>query len=162
VSVSDDKKADDGGLSVLFPGEEVKAGGETITVKPFMFGQFPRAMKLLRPITDAVRSAGIAGFDGKRFFFAQDWPLRLPQLMDEVGEPLLEFIGFAAGKPRSWFDTIPPDEGIALARAAFQVNASFFVQRIAPSLGLAVQAETGEPLSPLSSEPVTPETASSE
>jgi hypothetical protein len=157
--VSDEK---DGGLSVLFPGEEVKAGGETLTIKPFMFGQFPRAMKLLRPITDAVRSAGIAGFDGQQFFFAQDWPMRLPQLMDEVGEPLLEFVGFAAGKPREWFDTIQADEGIALARAAFQVNASFFVQRIAPSLGLAVQPAGGEQLSPASSEPTTPETKSTE
>lgn len=161
--MSEEKPAD-GGLSTLFPGEEVKAGGETITLRPFMFGQLPKAIRLLRPVTDAVRTCGLAGFDGKQFFFAQDWPLRLPQLMDEAGEPLLEFVAFACGKPRAWLDTIGADEGLALTRAAFQTNASFFVQRIAPSLGLAVQtaAETGAPLSPASFEPVTPETASTE
>jgi hypothetical protein len=82
------------------------------------------------------------------FSLAADWPLRLPQVMDEAGESLLEFVAFAIGKPRAWFDDLEGDEGIALTKLVFETNGDFFVRRIAPMLGLAVQGEaspeTGE------------------
>ena len=144
----DDKKDD---LEKLFPaGQEVTAGGEKVTLKPFTFGQLPRAIKLLRPVTDAVGTAGIAEFSAGDFRLASDWPLRLPQLMDEAGEALVAFVAFACGKPRDWFDTLGADEGIALTRAAFEVNGDFFVKRIAPMLGMAIPkaAPAGEPSPP--------------
>jgi hypothetical protein len=135
-------------IDTLFPGREGTFKGETITVKPFTFGQFPRAIRLLRPITDAVKDAGIAGMSAAGFSLAADWPLRLPQVMDEAGESVIEFVAFAVGKPRVWFDDLAGDEGIALTKLVFEVNGDFFVQRIAPKLGLAVQGEaspeTGE------------------
>jgi hypothetical protein len=142
-------------LEILFPGMDVKAGGETVTVKPFKFGQLAKAVKLLRPITDAVRDTGIAGMNGSGFVLAADWPLRLPELMADGGEPLLEFVAFAVAKPREWLDTLDADEGVELTKTVFEVNSSFFVSRIAPKLGLAVQvspetsAETGAPSSPV-------------
>jgi len=146
-------ETDKNDLEKLFAtGQEVTAGGETITLKPFTFGQLPRAIKLLRPITDAVGDAGIASFDGGDFRLAADWPLRLPVLMDEAGEALVSFVAFAIGKPREWFDTLGADEGIALTKAAFEVNGDFFVKRIAPMLGMAVpkkaEPAAGEPLPP--------------
>ncbi len=150
--------ADKGDLAALFPGREVTLStGETLELAPFAFGKLPRAIKLLRPVTDAVRAAGIAGFDGKDFALASGWPLRLPQLMDEAGEALVEFVGFAVGKPRAWFDTLGADDGIALTRAAFEVNGDFFVKRVAPMLGMSVgaPAPTGAPSLPDSSPPAT-------
>jgi hypothetical protein len=140
-------------LDKLLPaGTEVTAGGETLTLKPFTFGQLPRAIKLLRPVTEAVGDAGIARFDKGDFFLAPDWPLRLPALMDEAGEALVSFVAFACGKPREWFDTLGADEGIALTKAAFEVNGDFFVKRIAPMLGMALpkkaEPATGEPSPP--------------
>jgi hypothetical protein len=140
-------------INTLFPVEEAKFKGETIKVEPFKFGQFPKAIKLLRPITDAVKDAGIAGMSAAGFSLAPDWPLRLPQVMDEAGEALIEFLGFAIGKPREWFDDLDADEGIALARLVFETQGDFFVQRIAPKLGLAVQGSespaTGAESSPV-------------
>jgi uncharacterized protein (UPF0264 family) len=140
-------------INTLFPIEEATFKGETIKVEPFKFGQFPKAIKLLRPITDAVKDAGIAGMSAAGFSLAPDWPLRLPQVMDEAGEALIEFVAFAVGKPREWFDDMDGDEGIALTKLVFEVNGDFFVQRIAPRLGLAVQSaasqETGEQSSPV-------------
>lgn len=138
-------------LDKLLPaGREVTAGGETLTLKPFTFGQLPRAIKLLRPVTEAVGTAGIAEFKDGNFFLSADWPLKLPVLMDEAGEALVSFVAFAAGKPREWFDTLGADEGIALTKAAFEVNGDFFVKRIAPLLGMAVptKAPAGEPSLP--------------
>lgn len=125
-------------LDKLFPDRDVQLpGGEKITVRPLFFGQLPKAVKLLRPITEAIRSAGIAAFDGKDFSLASDWPLKLPQLMDEGGEGLIEFVAFATSKPRAWFDTIGADDGIALTKAVFEVNGDFFVARVAPMLGMS-------------------------
>lgn len=133
-------------------------GGETITLEPFKFGQWPRAIRLFRPITEAVKAAGIASLDGGGLQLAADWPMRLPQVMDEGGEALLEFVAFAIGKPRVFFDTLGGDDGVALTKAVFEVNGNFFVARIAPMLGLAavqpvapVVAQDGAPSSPDSS-----------
>ena len=152
-------------IDTLFPGREVTLRtGEKVALAPLFFGQYPKAIKLLRPLVEAVRGAGIAGFDGKTFTFAPDWPLRLPQVMDEAGETLIEFVAFGAGKPRVWFDTLGGDDGIALTRAVFEVNGDFFIRRIAPTIGFAVQPETmpadGVASSPDSSAPATAETAS--
>lgn len=139
-------------IKTLFPGREETFKGEKIKVEPFKFGQFPRAIRLLRPITDAVQDAGIASMSASGFSLAADWPLRLPQIMDEAGEALMEFVAFATGKPREWFDDMDADEGIALTKLVFEVNGDFFVQRIAPKLGLAVpeaSPATGEPSSPV-------------
>lgn len=150
--------ADKGDLAALLPGRDVTLStGEVLTLMPFYFGQLPRAIKLLRPVTDAVRAAGIAGFDGKDFALAPDWPLRLPQLMDEGGEALVEFVAFAVKKPRAWFDELGSDDGIALTKAAFEVNGEFFAKKVAPMLGMsmAAPAPTGAPSSPDSSPPAT-------
>ncbi len=142
-------------LDTLIPDRDLKIKGETVTVAPFFFGQWPKAIRLLRPLTESVRKTGIAGFTEQGFVLASDWPLRLPQLIDEAGEALLEFVAFAVNKPRDWFDTMGGDDGIALAKAVFEVNGDFFVKRIAPTLGVAVLPATGAPLSPDSSQPAT-------
>lgn len=129
----------------------VMAGGENLTLRPFTFGQLPKAVKLLRPVIDAVGGAGIARLEGDKFILEADWPLKLPELMDKAGESLVGFVAFAVGKPREWFDSVAADEGIALTKAAFEVNGDFFVKRIAPMLGMAVPKAappTGEPSSP--------------
>ena len=161
--MSDDKSGGD--LAALIPGREVTlSNGETLTLAPFFFGQLPKAIRLLRPVTDAVREAGIAGFEGGDFRLASDWPLRIPQLMDEAGEALVEFVAFAVNKPRVWFDTLGSDDGIALTRAVFEVNSDFFARRVLPMLGMSVQPAapaTGAPSSADSSAPGTAGTTSS-
>lgn len=124
---------------------EVTVSGEKIAVNPFFFGQWPKAIRLFRPVTDAVQRAGIAGFSDASLSLASDWVLRLPQVMDEGGEPLLEFLAFAVGKPRAWFDTVGGDDGIALAKAVFEVQSDFFVRKIAPALGMTIKADQPAP-----------------
>jgi hypothetical protein len=146
-------------LDTLAPeGREVALrSGQKVPVQPFYFGQWPRAIKLFRPVTEAVTKAQIAGFNGANMTLAPDWPLRLPQVMDEAGESLLLFIAFAISMPRQWFDTLDGDDGIALTKAVFEVNGDFFVRRIAPMLGMSIQPspQTGAASSPDSSPPAT-------
>jgi len=151
-------------LKALFPGRDLTLStGEVLALQPLYFGQFPAAIRLMRPVTEAVQASGIAGFSGAGLVLAPDWAMRLPQLMDEAGEALIAFVAFATGKPRPWFDTLGADDGIALTKAVFETNADFFIKRIAPLLGLAIQPPAGEggaASSPDSSTTGTAETAS--
>jgi hypothetical protein len=147
-------------LEKLLPEREITIAGEAITVRPFFFGQLPKAVKLLRPIAEALRETGIASLEGNGLALAPDWALRLPQLFEEAGEPLVAFVAFAVGKPREWFDTLEADEGVKLTKAVFESNASFFASRVAPLVGLvaAGATATGAPSSPDSYLPATPGT----
>lgn len=128
-------------LDTLFPGREIAVGGLSLTLQPFTFGQLPKATKLLKPVVSTLSDVGMFGVDAgapgeSRFLLAPDWPLKIVDAMAEGGDALLEFLAFAAGQPRSWFDTLPADDGIALAQAVFEINADFFSRRVLPKLGL--------------------------
>jgi hypothetical protein len=126
-------------LKALFPGQEVVAGGETITVSPFVFGQLPKVAKCFASIKEVI--------DGGN----------LIEIASAGGEDLLQLLCLAAKKKREWFDTLPSDEGLNLMAAVIQVNRDFFVQRMSPVLQRLTQAVsgTGAPSSPASSAPAT-------
>jgi hypothetical protein len=126
-------------LKALFPGQEVDAGGETIKVSPFAFGQIPQVAKIFAKIKGVIEGGD------------------LMEIASAGGEDLLQLLCLAANKPRTWFDTLPSDEGLNLMAAVIQVNRDFFVQRMSPVLQRLTQAVsgTGAPSSPASSAPAT-------
>ena len=168
-------------LQILFPGRDIpvvtygsevlegttiaSASEETIHVAPFFFGEYPQAVKLMKPLADILNKSGIMRFKQQdkqvTFALADDWPMKLPEIMAEGGEVLMSFLAFAIKKPRKWFDTLMGDDGISIVQAVFEENAIFFKLRILPLLqraGLMNPTETtGEPLSPVSSEQTTAE-----
>lgn len=152
-------------LKTLFPGRDIQVGNETLHIAPFFFRQTFQAIKLLKPIADILNASGILQFrqaGGQvTFALADDWPMRLPEIMADSGDVLFPFLAFALKKPIEWFDTLPTDDGIALVQAIFEENASFFRSRIMPLLQRAgvlnPKANPGEPSSPVSSTPDTTE-----
>jgi hypothetical protein len=128
-------------LDLIFPsGKEVTVAGEPVTVKPFMFGQFPEATRLLQPVVAAIANRGllVVGDDGIQI--SPNWPLLITGVVSEIGEDVLALCGFVTGKDRSFFDTVAMDEGANLLLAIFMVNADFFRARIMASL--AAQVDT--------------------
>lgn len=161
-----------GDMEVLFPQAlEVKVKGETISVSPLFFGQYPKAIKLFLPVFEAAKAANVffvrQDKDQKNVSFgiSADWPLKIPTLIAEGGEPLMEFVAFATGRPRKWLDTVPGDEGFALTKAVFDANIDFFNRRILPMMQKAGVAANplsdGATSSPVSSEQDTDGTTSS-
>jgi hypothetical protein len=126
-------------LKALFPGQEVVAGGETIVVSPFAFGQLPQVAKCFASIKGVIEGGDLV------------------EIASAGGEDLLKLLCLAAKKPRVWFDTLPSDEGLNLMAAVIQENRDFFVRRMSPALQRLTQAVngTGAPSSPDSSEAAT-------
>jgi hypothetical protein len=147
-------------LAALLPGRDVVCNGETLRVVPLFFGQLPQAAKLARPLVMALAESGLFSVNGTEMSLAANWVTGLPMLFDQGGEAVMLFLAFAVGKPRKWFDTLPADEGLALATAVFEENRSFFVQKVLPMLkaaGLLVESKApdGAPSSVDLSLPVT-------
>ncbi len=148
-------------LETLFPGREISAGGEKLTLQPFTFGQLPKAAKLLQPISTSMSDTGVFSVNNiggeVQFGLAPDWPVRIVDLLASGGDGLLDFIAFAANKPREWVDKLGADDGVALTKALMEVNADFFVRRVLPMLGLvpAAAPSDGANSSVSSSEPAT-------
>lgn len=133
-------------LKVLFPGEEVTVKGETFTVKPFTFGQLPRAAQLVAGLSRALANSGIIMLTGGAdFAIAENWTTKIVNILAEGGEDLLAFIGFVISKDRAWFDDLDIEEGIRLTKAVLQVNIDFFVQRVLPLMGEVIAGpQTGD------------------
>jgi hypothetical protein len=138
-------------LEALLPAREITLKGEVMTVAPFTFGMLPKAVKLMQPLAEALRSANVVGFHDGIVSLAPDWPMKVPQIVAEGGEALLDLLAFVIAKPRKWFDTLGMDEGIALTKLALEVNADFFQKKVAPMFPTAKPAElqpaTGDQLS---------------
>jgi hypothetical protein len=132
-------------LEVLFPDQELVISGETVLVKPLKFGQLPKAIKLLKPVSDALQAAGIFALRGEagnaQFALDPAWPLKIVDMLAVGGEDLLQFLAFAVGKPRAWLDTLDTDDGVKLVKAVFEINADFFVRRVFPMF-MPAQPET--------------------
>lgn len=123
-------------ISTLFPGQEVKLqSGEVITIKPFTFGQLPKALKIGQKLGVLLSDLYRQG----KFEDQANVSQNLMVIIGEGGEDLLELIGLGIGKSREWFDTLQGDDGITLTIAFLEVNIDFFTKKMMPQLSEAMQ-----------------------
>jgi hypothetical protein len=114
-------------LNTLFPGTDVTlSDGSTVTIKPLLFGQFPKAAKLAQGIALPLMEAYASG--------TADSATTIIQVMSEGGDDLLNLISLGINKPRSFLDALGFDDGVALTGTFLKVNLDFFTQRVMPQL----------------------------
>ena len=53
------------------------------------------------------------------------------------GEHLVEAVAIATGEDRAWLDGLEADDFVKLAECVIEVNAGFFVHRLAPAIAQA-------------------------
>lgn len=105
-------------INILVPETvELDIAGERIEVTPLRLGEFPAMLKAVRPFATQLDSE-------------PDWL----SLLTEHGEALLDALAVACRRSREWVDALALDEALNLATAVFEVNADFFVQRVAPNV----------------------------
>lgn len=123
-------------IQTLFPGKEVTlTSGEVITIKPFTFGQLPKALKIGQKLGTLLADLYKQG----KFEDRANVSSNLMVIIGEGGEDLIELIGLGINKPRAWFDNLQGDDGITLTIAFLEVNIDFFTKKMMPQLSAAIQ-----------------------
>jgi len=95
----------------------VEIAGETLAIAPLKVGELPTFIRAIRPFAQHLTQD-------------VDWLV----LFGERGEDLVSALAVAIRKPREWVAARELDEAIRLSEAVFEVNADFFIQRLAPAL----------------------------
>ena len=105
-------------LEILAPqAAEMEIGGAKVKIAPLRVGELPAMLKAVRPFATQLEAD-------------PDWLA----LLGEHGEALLDALAIACRRPRAWVDGLALDDALKLAAAVFEVNADFFVQRVAPNI----------------------------
>ncbi|KGG93046.1 hypothetical protein P245_10790 [Comamonas thiooxydans] len=114
-------------LDVLVPQAQVlELVGQRLTISPLVVGELPAMLKAVRPFAEQLTGE-------------PDW---LALLCDH-GDALLAALALASRQPRDWVATLALDDAITLAATVFEVNADFFVRRVAPKVGDLAQSLNG-------------------
>ncbi len=138
-------------LKILFPDEELTVAGETISLRPFPFGKYPKVLALLgqmlQPLTEYLQQQkgnqlGIQLEDGTIRINPETIQF-LIGILENGGDPFMELLAIAVDKPRAWVDKLDGDDGIKLLAGVFAVNYDFFIQRLNPALGQVTQMFPG-------------------
>lgn len=120
-------------VELMFPqGKELTVNGETLKIKPFTFGQFPKVLALLK------------GVNNETLVRQEDGTMKAVKLdtLDLVmanSDKVVDLCVIATGKPRAFFDTMSVTDGIDLCQALIEVNADFFVKRLQPKMTESVE-----------------------
>lgn len=105
-------------LNILAPEPAmVEIAGSRIEITPLRVGEFPAMLRAIRPFAEQLAGE-------------PDWLA----LLAEHGEALLDALSLACRRPREWVDGLDLDDALQLAAAVFEVNADFFVARVAPNV----------------------------
>lgn len=96
--------------------------GESIVLKPFTFGQLPKALAKANGIGALIQQAAQSG----------DLKSEVLGVMGEGGEDLIELVSMGVGKDREWFNTLGADDGVYLTTEFLAVNFDFFTKRVLP------------------------------
>lgn len=122
---AEEKKVDE--LDVMF--EEPKSfqvGDETITIRPFKFGELPKVIALLRGVGGTFAHHQRAG------------SLNTVEAMMDIiavgGEQLILTLALNTGKPREYFDSLDMDVGTQILIDFLGMNIGFFTNKVLPML----------------------------
>jgi hypothetical protein len=96
--------------------------GTTVEITPLRVGELPQFLAAVQPIAEV-------------FSEDPDWL----SLLAVHGRALLKAVALAARSDLVWVESLQLDDAVRLAEAVFEVNADFFVRRVAPALQQAAR-----------------------
>jgi len=112
-------------IEILFESTKTyNIGSETLTIRPFSFGELPQVISLLKGV-------------GSHFAHYQALGTlnTVEAMMDVIaagGENLIQTMSLNTRKPRAFFDTIAPDVGVMIMQDFLMMNIGFFTKRVLP------------------------------
>ncbi len=119
----------------------LEIAGDALAITPIRVGEIPALLAAVRPFAHRLVEA------------APDWLT----LLADNGDALITAISVASRRPEEWIRRLAMDDAIRLATALVEVNADFFVQRVAPAIQHAAARINARMSGPLAG--LTPSTA---
>lgn len=108
------------GLDTYIPTpRDVVAGGKTLQITPLRVRQIPAFAAAVAPAAGLLMSGDVL------------------KALAVHGDSMLQAVAVATGEPADWLGDLLPDDFIGLASVVVEVNADFFVQRLAPAIEAA-------------------------
>ena len=104
------------------PTQVTLGDGTLFELGPVRLGELPRLLACARPLQDDLTPQ-------------PDWLALLLKHSDAV----LQMLSICSRRPREWVDGLALDDAVLLCTAVFEVNADFFVARVAPAVQGAAQ-----------------------
>ena len=118
-------------LNVLLPqGKELKIRDANLTIKPFKFGELPKVFKAIDPISKSLFDALGGGNQIEM----------ITGLVANGGDGIIDLMVIGSKQSREWVEDLEMDEGIEVFSAILEVNASFFVQKVLPTINSRMEA----------------------
>jgi len=115
---------------VLDPDREIEVGGEKVKVRAFRALEGLRATPIARPIVNSLRELAEGDAEAIEADAVMD-------LLARHAEAFLELVALSIGKPVDWVRSLRDEESFALAMIFWEVNAGFFMRRLAVAVEMA-------------------------
>lgn len=115
---------------VVVPTKDVALrNGETITVRPFKFGQLAKVLKHFGTLLAYADELG---------------DIDIMAALEGASEEVFDLLGLSLKKQRDFFEDLELDEGTELAVAMVEVNQDFFVHHVLPLIKDYLPQDTEE------------------
>ena len=114
------------------PDSVIEVSGKTVTIKEVRMKDLQLVSTVCAPFFDAFDSAGELAKE--REALGKTSETLLYRLLSDHAAHLLKMAEALTDAPSDWLSDLPPDQFFDLAARIIEVNASFFIQRLLPSL----------------------------
>ncbi len=138
-------------------GAPLSIAGQTVTIKPLVVAQLPYFLRALRPITKTLQVGKIGDSTQLAWLLAEEPDAVLDALAVALAELPLNpsdkvALEVAIATRRDWLVAQQMDALLELLVSVVEVNADFFIQKVAPLMAAAqmrmTALETGSSSSP--------------
>jgi hypothetical protein len=126
-------------IDILFPEQEIVINGEAITIRPYSWAKSMKAIQPLSVIMKVVLDnideveAAINGFNNAKNDLGKIYALMKianNQELEEILKAITQLMQLAIDKDSEYIESLSFDDGFILARAIYEVNKSFFKNRL--------------------------------
>ncbi len=127
----------DNDLGILFPDRELGVGGRTVTVREFTFPEELKLSAHAKPLIDDLAD-----------FSLEQGEMDYEQALEVIGrhdEAFVKLVAVACDQPEEWVAGLNGKDGARLGTLFWEVNLSFFSQRLLAAIAKRRQAESQSP-----------------
>lgn len=103
--------------------------GETIAIRQIKVGKLSAVVRAISPFAHLMPKPGDT---------PEKNPIDIFSLVMQHTDDVIQLLGIILDKPVEWMNDLEIDELVLLAAEVFEVNLDFFIQKVLPSVSMAM------------------------